>query len=99
MPNSDSIIAPLWLGEFGTGNTSAPWWKYIRRYIGEQDLGWAYWAVDGLKNFPSFGVGEPFGIFRADYQKVSACMTCGPDCLPFCLVWLYPPQPRTITLA
>ena len=68
---SSSIVAPIWLGEFGTGNTSEPWWQYVKRYIGEQDLGWAYWAVNGLKNFPSFGAGEPYGIFKPDFKQVS----------------------------
>lgn len=60
------FTAPVWVGEFGTGDQSN-WWSWVRQYLANADFDWAYWAVDGEK---SLGEDESFGIFSQDYQTV-----------------------------
>ncbi|MFC1420337.1 cellulase family glycosylhydrolase [Streptacidiphilus cavernicola] len=51
-------IAPVWVGEFGTGNTAASvsdptagsqgqWFSSLLSYIGGNHLSWTYWALNG----------------------------------------------------
>lgn len=40
--------APVWMGEFGT-NSQSLWWKHILRYLAENDVDFAYWAINGEK--------------------------------------------------
>ncbi|HEX4832278.1 MAG TPA: cellulase family glycosylhydrolase [Trebonia sp.] len=55
-------IAPLWVGEFGTGNSaadvssSAPgsqgqWFSSLVSYIKAGNLGWTYWALNGEDSY------------------------------------------------
>lgn len=66
--------APIWLGEFGTagaGNRSAGiagiWWQYMLRYLGEHDINWAYWPLNGVK---SRGRLDSYGLLEEDYVTV-----------------------------
>jgi endoglucanase len=55
----DTGVAPVWLGEFGTGNgtrdvsdatagSQGQWFSSLVRYLTENpELGWSYWAVNG----------------------------------------------------
>jgi hypothetical protein len=40
--------APFWMGEFGTGSDNENWRK-ILRFIGEHDLDWGVWCLDGYQ--------------------------------------------------
>jgi len=43
--------APVWLGEFGTV-TDTLWWNYMLRYLGEREVSWAYWSINGDPKHP-----------------------------------------------
>jgi endoglucanase len=57
---NSSYQAPVWVGEFGTCNTSAvncltattqgAWWQTITSYLRKTDVDWSYWAVNGMKD-------------------------------------------------
>jgi endoglucanase len=65
---------PLWIGEFGTCNTSdtcvssrSPadlglWFSVVTRYLGYHDLGWSYWAINGTQSRGLPGQGR---VYRA----------------------------------
>eukprot|EP00933_Yihiella_yeosuensis_P053525 TRINITY_DN51778_c0_g1_i1.p1 TRINITY_DN51778_c0_g1~~TRINITY_DN51778_c0_g1_i1.p1 ORF type:complete len:363 (-),score=36.26 TRINITY_DN51778_c0_g1_i1:42-1034(-) len=70
-------VAPVWLGEFGTNGfwvTDAwwmevgevVWWRNILRYISENRMDFAYWALNGDK----LGQDETFGLLQDDYQSL-----------------------------
>lgn len=54
--------APVWVGEFGTCNqaprctsdptpgTQGQWFESLVRYIGEKQLSWAYWSLNGTQS-------------------------------------------------
>lgn len=55
-------IAPLWVGEFGTGNDAADvsgstagsqgqWFSSLLSYIQANDLSWTYWALNGEDSY------------------------------------------------
>ena len=55
-------IAPLWVGEFGTGNTAADvsdstpgsqgqWFSSLLSYIQTNNLSWTYWALNGEDSY------------------------------------------------
>ena len=55
-------IAPLWVGEFGTGNTAADvsdstpgsqgqWFSSLVSYIQTNNLSWTYWALNGEDSY------------------------------------------------
>ncbi|HXR73938.1 cellulase family glycosylhydrolase [Actinocrinis sp.] len=55
-------IAPLWVGEFGTGNgatdvsdstpgSQGQWFSSLVSYIGSNKLSWTYWALNGEDSF------------------------------------------------
>jgi len=71
---------PLWVGEFGTCQTlncgaNSDWFVMYIRYMKENDLAWAYWALNGAQ---SSGVGrkydaiEDYGLLSPDYQHIAA---------------------------
>jgi endoglucanase len=43
---------PFWMGEFGT-NEDSVYWKYLIRYLKENNIDWAYWALNGYQGTPS----------------------------------------------
>lgn len=72
---SESGIAPVWVGEFGTPNTdldvrsSLPgsegqWFSTLIAYLQtHSDLGWTYWGVNGE---------DRYGLLDSNYTSVSA---------------------------
>jgi len=62
---SQPYTTPVWVGEFGTNNTSpddvasdldafagdpsAAWWTWIRQYLADDDLDWAVWTLNGTE--------------------------------------------------
>lgn len=69
--------APVWLGEFGTNGIwvtadwwmevgEVTWWQHVLRYIRENEVGYAYWALNGDKA----GEDETFGILDRDYRTL-----------------------------
>lgn len=54
--------APVWVGEFGTCNyqitcgldstpgSQGQWFSSLVRYLGEKNLGWAYWSLNGSES-------------------------------------------------
>ena len=58
--------APVWMGEFGT-NSQSLWWKHILRYLAENDVDFAYWAINGEKQN---GKRETFGLMNPDFITV-----------------------------
>jgi len=70
--------APVWLGEFGTNGFwvtadwpkevgEVTWLKHMLRYIRENELPYAYWALNGEK---IIGEEETFGLLHSDYQSL-----------------------------
>lgn len=57
-----SMMAPVWLGEFGT-NSNSLWWNHITRYLTERDLDWAYWSFNGQR---TNNISESYGIMKED---------------------------------
>jgi hypothetical protein len=67
----NQLSAPVWVGEFGAMWTNdSPIWNQILAFINDNDLNFAYWAVNGLKwSQESLKyVDEPFGLLTSDYN-------------------------------
>ena len=60
--------APYWMGEFGTGTIDDENWNKLMRLLEENDADFAYWSVDGYREFPDQD--HSFGILESDYQTV-----------------------------
>ena len=56
----DSDMAPVWIGEFGTGTASldnfgrasspqAMWWNNFEAWLTEHDVDWCWWALNGTQ--------------------------------------------------
>ncbi len=76
---------PLWIGEFGVcqdlsncksrGFSFEPWFRWFVQYLKENDLGWAYWPLNGTQ---STGQGrkydalESYGLLSTNYQRIAA---------------------------
>jgi len=72
-----AYTAPLWLGEFGTNHTTpqATWWPWIRQYIGDNDLDWCYWALNGTQGSGygrTYGAEETFGVLNLDWTDAAS---------------------------
>jgi endoglucanase len=64
---------PLWVGEFGTCNTSddcvssdaaadlGKWFAIFTRYLRYHNMNWSYWAVNGTKSDGAAGQGISYG--------------------------------------
>jgi endoglucanase len=64
---------PLWVGEFGTCNTSddcvsstdtadnGVWFSAVTRYLGYHDLNWSYWPINGTQSDGLPGQGRTYG--------------------------------------
>ena len=80
-----AYTAPLWVGEFGTNHNAvdvgadagasnpaaARWWAWIRRYLADQDIDWAVWALNGTQGSGynrTFGGEETFGVLNAGWN-------------------------------
>lgn len=65
---SESGIAPVWIGEFGTPNSDADvssaeagsegqWFQALVAYLGSHsDIGWSYWSINGEDRYGLLGV-------------------------------------------
>lgn len=62
----ESDRAPLWVGEFGTDADNL-WWQYIIQYIGDQDVDWAYWSINGERYVNE---SEEYGLLMEDSLTV-----------------------------
>jgi endoglucanase len=80
---SKPYAAPLFLGEFGTCNRAAScvsdtapgsqgqWFSSLVQYLGERNLGWAYWSVNGTQSSGSsrsYGTPEGYGLLQQDWS-------------------------------
>lgn len=76
---------PLWVGEFGVcqdlasckgnGFSYEPWFKWFVQYLKENDLGWAYWPLNGTQSTGQgrkYGALESYGLLSTDYKTVAA---------------------------
>lgn len=76
---SQPYAAPVWVGEFGTcnysptcGSDSTPgsqgqWFSSLVQYLGEKQLGWAYWSVNGSQSSGTtreYGILEGYGLLN-----------------------------------
>ena len=74
---------PLWLGEFGTCNTSATcinsgsngdlgyWFNMITAFVQQYGVDWTYWAANGTQstgNTRTYGAGESYGVFNSAWN-------------------------------
>jgi len=62
--------APVWLGEFGVGDTDATikdklWFKRIVGYLSVKEIGWSFWALNPVR---ADGSVEPFGLLNNDWS-------------------------------
>lgn len=77
---------PVWLGEFGTCNTSSTcvsssnnadsgfWFGLVTSYIQEHDLDWSYWAINGTEatgTGRTFGATETYGVLNTSWNGSS----------------------------
>lgn len=46
-----SLGVPFLIGEYGN-NTQDIFWNYLMQYLGQTDIDWTYWALDGFKCEP-----------------------------------------------
>lgn len=76
--------APLWIGEFGTCNTSTScinttstqsdlgnWFSYIHQFLWEYSVDWSYWAINGTTetgNGNGFDSTETYGILNSSWD-------------------------------
>ncbi len=73
--------APVWVGEFGNCHTSSNcitdtsstdgsgglWFSAIRQYLGDNDIDWSWWALNGTETTGSgrtFGSEETYGVLN-----------------------------------
>ncbi len=78
---------PVWLGEFGTGHTSAGytdpdvpadagnWWSYVTQFITANSLDWTYWALNGTSEngngLPGPTAPEGYGILDPTWSQIA----------------------------
>jgi len=81
---NESLVAPLWLGEFGTCHESVDcvegesewqgiWFTYLVKYLSENAIGWSYWAVDGTQSSAAgrtYDAEEIYGILNMEWDQV-----------------------------
>lgn len=71
---------PLWVGEFGTCQTlncedHGQWFRWLVQYLGENDLSWSYWPLNGAQSSGEsrkYDAVETFGLLTVDYQHIAA---------------------------
>lgn len=65
-------IAPVWVGEFGSGDNAGPmdrqYWNHLMKWLRECDADWGYWAMNPRK--PRDEERESYGLIRDDWQSV-----------------------------
>ncbi|CAE8593863.1 unnamed protein product, partial [Polarella glacialis] len=54
--------APVWLSEFGT-DVRDQYWEHMIRYLGDRELDFAYWSINGEKRFNE---SETYGLLKDD---------------------------------
>lgn len=80
---------PLWVGEFGTCNTSADcvhstdqtkngsWFDILLRYLRSYSVDWSYWALNGTQSTGAgrtFGAQETYGILNPTWNGVASAV-------------------------
>lgn len=71
---------PLWVGEFGACQTldcvdEAQWFRWFVQYLGEKNLSWGYWPLNGTQSSGvtrNYDAVETFGLLSPDYQHIGA---------------------------
>jgi endoglucanase len=63
---------PVW-SVFGANHrgVDATWWGWMRQYVREKDVDWAYWALNGTEGrgySRTFGAEEQFGMLNVDWN-------------------------------
>jgi endoglucanase len=63
---------PVWV-VFGANHLGidATFWGWMRQYVTEKELDWAYWAVNGTEGHGygrNFGAEEQFGVLNVDWN-------------------------------
>lgn len=84
-----SYTAPIWVSEFGTCNESVAgdytcnaaeetFYAYARRYLGDADMDWAYWDLNGTKSSGGphggsrvLGTAEEYGLLNTAWTAAS----------------------------
>jgi endoglucanase len=77
---SNQTGVPLWVGEFGACQTfdcgdDAQWFRWFVRYLGQKNLSWSYWPLNGTQSSGvtrKYDEVEPFGLLSPDYQHIAA---------------------------
>lgn len=74
---------PVWIGEFGTCNTSPAcvnstsnanngyWFGFLSDYIKTHNLDWSYWSINGTEatgNTRAWGAAETYGVLNAQWN-------------------------------
>jgi endoglucanase len=77
---------PVWIGEFGTCNTSTTcvsstndadpgfWFGLVTSYIQTHNLDWSYWAINGTESTGTgrtYGATETYGVLNAAWSGTS----------------------------
>lgn len=62
-----ALGVPFFLGEFGTNTPDIPW-QYLIKFLGESDIDWTYWPLDGFKCEPDKD--ETYGIYNQYFSGV-----------------------------
>jgi endoglucanase len=77
---------PLWIGEFGTCNTSVTcisstsssdggyWFGFLTTYIQQNSLDWSYWPINGTQTTGSgrtYGAVETYGVLNPSWNGSS----------------------------
>lgn len=71
---------PLWIGEFGACQTlecpnGGQWFRWFVRYLGENDLSWSYWPLNGTQSSGAsrnYNSVETYGLLTPDYRHIAS---------------------------
>lgn len=89
---SDSGLAPVWIGEFGTSNSDADissiepgsegqWFQALITYLGSHpNIGWSYWSINGEDRYGllnAFYIATPANALKA--QALASIRLSGSD--------------------
>src|SRR5215471_896072 len=76
MTAGQPFTGPVWC-VFGASHrgTDATFWSWIRQYVTEKDVDWAYWAINGTEGrgySRDFGAEEIWGVLNMDWNGVAS---------------------------
>jgi aryl-phospho-beta-D-glucosidase BglC (GH1 family) len=87
-----SYAAPIWIGEFGTCNTTmicvqdttpgsqGQWFSALVQYIASRHLSWSYWSINGTRSTAAgrvYGDPEGYGYLQPDWATPHAALVQG----------------------